>query len=152
MGKYSRPSNCENLIVPSINAEIWDKLDNKTKYNDPRATSTQKILAKVGSILALTIGKYSRPSDSEKRIVPSINAEIWDKPDNNTNHNDLRATSTQKILVKVGSILAETTDKLLPMRNADSPDVDQLITMNADALALLDHRMCEQSYASTRRY
>ena len=89
--------------------------------------------------------KYSRPSNCEKLIVPRVNAEIWDKLDNKTKHNDLRATSTQKILAKVGSILTFTTDKLLQMRNAASPDVDQLITMNTDALALLGHTMCELS-------
>ena len=47
----------------------------------------------------------------------------------------------QKILAKVGSILTFTTDKLLQMRNAASTEVDQLITMNTDALALLGHTM-----------
>ena len=89
--------------------------------------------------------KYSRPSNCEKLIVPRVNAEIWDKLDNKTKHNDLRATSMQKILPKVGSILTFNTDKLLQMRNAPSPDVDQLITMNTDALALLGHTMCELS-------
>ena len=89
--------------------------------------------------------KYSRTSICEKLIVPRVNAEIWDKLDNKTKHNDLRATSTQKILAKVGSILTFTTDKLLQMRNAALPDVYQLITMNTDALALLGHTMCKLS-------
>ena len=91
--------------------------------------------------------KNSRPSNCEKLIVPRVNAEIWDKLDNKTKHNDLRATSTQKILAKVGSILVLTftTDKLLQMRNAASPDVDQLFSINTDALALLGHTMCELS-------
>ena len=58
MEKYSRPSNCEKPIVPRVNAEIWDKLDNKTKHNDLRATSTQKILAKVGSIFFFWLVLY----------------------------------------------------------------------------------------------
>ena len=41
--------------------------------------------------------------------------------------------------------LTFTTVKLLQMRNAASPDADQLITMNTDALALLGHTMCELS-------
>jgi len=67
------------------------------------------------------------------------------KLDNKTKHNDLRATSTQKILAKVGSILTFTTDKLLQIRNTASPDVYQLTSMNTDALALLGHTMCELS-------
>ena len=43
------------------------------------------------------------------------------------------------------SILTFTTVKLLQMRNAALPDVDQLITMNIDALALLGHTKCELS-------
>ena len=89
--------------------------------------------------------KYSRPSKCEKLIVPRFNAEIWDKLDNKTKHNDLCATSTQKTLAKVGSILTFTTDKLLQMRNAALPDVYQLITMNTDALAYLGHTMCKLS-------
>ena len=46
MEEYSRPSNCEKLNIPRVNGEIWDKVDNKTKHNDLRATSTQKTLAK----------------------------------------------------------------------------------------------------------
>jgi hypothetical protein len=45
------------------------------------------------------------------------------------------ATSTQKLLAKVGTILTITTDRLLQMRNADLPEVDQIITMNTDALS-----------------
>ena len=43
------------------------------------------------------------------------------------------------------SILTFTTDKLLQMRNTASPDVDQLTTMDTDALELLGHTMCELS-------
>ena len=38
------------------------------------------------------------------------------------------------------------TDSLLKMRNDTSvQDIDQLVTMNTDALALLSHTMCELS-------
>ena len=51
MEKYSRSSNCERLVVPRVNAEIWHKLNNRTKHNDLHATSTQKILAKFHTYL-----------------------------------------------------------------------------------------------------
>ena len=82
---------------------------------------------------------YPRPGNCERFAVPRVNEEIWGKLDNKTKHNDLRATSTQKLLAKVGTILTITTDKLLQMHNADLPEVDQIITMNTDALALLGH-------------
>ena len=47
--------------------------------------------------------------------------------------------------MKVGSILAQSTESLLPMRNQNLPEVDQLVTMNTDALALLGHTMYELS-------
>ncbi|CAB3986778.1 Hypothetical predicted protein [Paramuricea clavata] len=67
---------------------------------------------------------YSRPGNCEKIAVPRVNEEIWGKLDNKTKHNDLRATSTQKLLAKVDIILTITTDRLLQMRNADLPEVD----------------------------
>ena len=33
MEKYSRPANCEKLIAPRVNAEVWDKLDQKAKHH-----------------------------------------------------------------------------------------------------------------------
>ncbi len=54
MEKYFQPANCDKLIVPRVNAEIWDKLDNKTKHHDLRSASIQKSMAKVGAILALS--------------------------------------------------------------------------------------------------
>ena len=123
----------EEEVGGTINQQLADIVNKRWSTKLPETKQKEKM------------EKYSRPSNCEKLIVPRVNAEIWDKLDNKTKHNDLRATSTQKILAKVGSILTFTTDKLLQMRNAASPDVDQLITMNTDALALLGHTMCELS-------
>ena len=123
----------EEEVGGTINQQLADIVKKRWSTKLPETKQKEKM------------EKYSRPSNCEKLIVPRVNAEIWDKLDNKTKHNDLRATSTQKILAKVGSILTFTTDKLLQMRNAASPDVDQLITMNADALALVGHTMCELS-------
>ncbi|CAB4029624.1 Hypothetical predicted protein [Paramuricea clavata] len=57
MEKYPRPANCEKLIAPRVNAEIWDKLDQKAKHHDLRASAIQKSIAKVGSILAVSTDK-----------------------------------------------------------------------------------------------
>ena len=79
-------------------------------------------------------------------IVPHVNAEIWDKIDQKARQQDLRVSTIQKFIAKVGSILAMATDSLLKMRNDTSvPDIDQLVTMNTDALVLLGHTMCELS-------
>ena len=123
----------EEEVGGTINQQLADIVNKRWSMKLPETKQKEKM------------EKYSRPRNCEKLIVPCVNAEIWDKLDSKTKHNDLRATSTQKILAKVGSILTFTTDKLLQMRNATSPDVDQLITMNTDALALLGHTMCELS-------
>ena len=53
LDKYTRPENCDNLIVPRVNAEIWDKIDQKARQQDLRVSTIQKFIAKVGSILAM---------------------------------------------------------------------------------------------------
>lgn len=126
----------EEEIGGSINQQLADIVNKRWSTKLIEAKQKEKM------------DKYPRPGNCEKFVVPRVNAEIWDKLDNKTKHNDLRATTTQKLLAKVGSILSITTDKLLQMRNTDSPEVEQIITMNTDALALLGHTMCE---LSTRR-
>lgn len=45
--KFPRPSNCEKLIVPTVNPEIWKKLNNKfAKKADLRAAGLQRALTK----------------------------------------------------------------------------------------------------------
>ena len=89
--------------------------------------------------------KYPCPENCKKFVVPCGSAEIWDKLDNKTKHNDLHASTTQKLLSKVGTIIGFTTDRLLQMHNPTLPQVDELITMNTDSLALLGHTMCKLS-------
>jgi hypothetical protein len=51
----------------------------------------------------------------------------------------------KKSIANVGSILAVSTDKLVPMRHKSLPEVDTLVKMSIDVLALLGHTMCELS-------
>ena len=123
----------EEVVGGTINQQLADIVNKRGSTKLPETKQKEKM------------EEYSRPSNCKKLIVPRVNGEIWDKVDNKTKHNDLGATRMQKILAKVGSILTFTTIKLLQMRNAALPDVDQLITMNIDALALLGHTKCELS-------
>ena len=109
----------EEVAGGTINQQLADIVNKRWSIKLPETKQKEKM------------EEYSRPSNCEKLIVPRVNGEIWDKVDNKTKHNDLRATRTQKILAKVGSILTFTTVKLLQMRNAALPDVDQLITITA---------------------
>ena len=123
----------EEEVGGNINQQLADIVNKRWSAKLPEAKQKEKM------------DKYPRPENCEKFVVPRVNAEIWNKLDNKTKHNDLRASTTQKLLSKVGTILGITTDRLLQMRTTALPEVDQPITMNTDALALLDHTMCEMS-------
>ena len=115
-------------VGPNINQQLADIITKRwsSKLND--AKQKEKL------------DKYSRPENCDNLIVPRVNAEIWDKIDQKARQQDLRVSTIQKFIAKVGSILAMATDSLLKMRNDTSvPDIDQLVTMNTDALALRPH-------------
>ena len=59
---------------------------------------------------------------------------------------DLRASNTQNILAKVGTI-AKCTDNLLKARKKDAKkiDLDEMVSFHTDALALLGHSQYELS-------
>ena len=80
-------------------------------------------------------------------IVPRVNPEIWARIDHNAKQLDLRASSIQTNLVKVGSILARSTDKLLSLAQTEvtSSEIKALITLDTDAIALLGHASCDLS-------
>ena len=50
--KYLRPINCDRLITPKVNPEIWGRLDRQTRGKDVRLSNLQTTLTKVGNITA----------------------------------------------------------------------------------------------------
>ena len=48
--------------------------------------------------------------------MPKVNPEIWNKLKHGTRSADLRLANMQKVLVKVGSAVAKSTDTLLAIR------------------------------------
>ena len=62
------------------------------------------------------LAKYNRPDNCEKLTVSKVNPEIWNKLKHVTRSADLRLANMRKILVKVGSAVAKSTDILLALR------------------------------------
>ena len=90
--------------------------------------------------------KYLRPINCDRLITPKVNPEIWGRLDRQTRGKDLKLSCLQTTLAKVGHIITQTTDMLLKARAADGKvDVDNMVRMNTDALALLGHTNFEIS-------
>ena len=53
-GKYLRPVNCDRLITPRVNPEIWGRLDRHARGKDLELSNLQATIAKVGNITAKT--------------------------------------------------------------------------------------------------
>ena len=84
--------------------------------------------------------KYLRPINCDRLITPKVNPEIWGRLDRQTRGKDVRLSNLQTTLTKVGNITAKTTDMLLKAHAEDGKvDVDSMVRMNTDALALLGH-------------
>lgn len=90
--------------------------------------------------------KYERPENCDKVLVPRVNQEIWARLSSQAKRNDLRLASVQKVLVKIGAILAQCADKLMTARlehtnggKMSNEDMNGLLGLQIDALALLGH-------------
>ena len=63
--------------------------------------------------------KHSRPGNLSSLVAPRINPEIWANMGHTARRVDLRASNTQNILAKVGTIIVKCTDNLLKAREKD---------------------------------
>ena len=45
--KYKKPSNCDNVLVPKVNEEIWSKRPAKAERSGIRTSALQDTLVKV---------------------------------------------------------------------------------------------------------
>ena len=94
--------------------------------------------------------KYLRPANCETLATPRVNPEIWDKLSHSVKQQDLRSSSTQKTVGTAGAALCKSIEMLLEMKNSKQPksdsDIQQLIKMNTDAVALLGHAHVDLSH------
>jgi hypothetical protein len=84
--------------------------------------------------------KFSRPVNCEHVIVPRVNPEIWSKLTSAPRGTDLKLAQLQGNLCKVAYITLKSTERLLKSRtdHANLP-IDDLVKVNADAIALMGH-------------
>ena len=73
--KYKKPSNCDNVLVPKVNQEIWSKPPANAKRSDIRTSALQDTLAKVSSAIICTSDKLIL-EHREKKTIPSYKALI----------------------------------------------------------------------------
>ena len=94
--------------------------------------------------------KYLRPSNCETLTTPRVNPEIWGKLSHSVKQQDLRTSSTQKTVGTAGAVMCKSIELLLEMKNSKQPpsdsDIQQLIKMNTDAVALLGHAHVDLSH------
>ena len=96
-----------------------------------------------------TVEKYDRPENCEKLVAPKVNPEIWEKLTHYGKKQDLRLSAIQNMIVKVGAIIAQSTQKLMEFRGQGAHggklDTGALLTAQIDAIALLGHTNYELS-------
>ncbi len=84
--------------------------------------------------------KYARPENCKTLVAPRVNKEIWAKLERKIRGDDLKFSQPQKVLASAGSVIAQSTQLLLKAREENKAvNVEELIRMNADSLALLGH-------------
>ena len=85
-------------------------------------------------------GKYLRPANCDRLITPKVNPEIWGQLDRHARGKDLKLSNLQATLTKVGNITTKTTYMLLKAPSENTPlDIEAMIRMNTDTIALLGH-------------
>ena len=76
--QYPRPDNCDRLVAPRINPEIWARIEN-AKQLDLRASTNQSNLAKAGVVLAKSTDKrlslYQKDSKPEYRELITLKTD-----------------------------------------------------------------------------
>ena len=86
------------------------------------------------------LGQYLRPDNCAKLVVPKVNPEIWMKLNRPATRQDLQMANIQRAIVKACTALTQLAEILLTTSSDTAGlDLGKLVTMNADALALLGH-------------
>eukprot|EP00794_Sanderia_malayensis_P020896 gene20895-22947_t len=64
LDKYKIPENCEQLYVPKVNEQIWNKVKGFHRQRDLRVAGLQDSIVRVSSALSLTIDELLKARES----------------------------------------------------------------------------------------
>ena len=80
MALYDRPANCESLVVPKINPEIWGKLNSAIKSQDLRMANVQKAVVKASTAVAISVemvlNSKSNVQEQKSKLISTMSDAI----------------------------------------------------------------------------
>eukprot|EP00794_Sanderia_malayensis_P010314 gene10314-11383_t len=84
--------------------------------------------------------KILRPENCKTLVAPRVNKAIWTTLNRDVKSKDIRLTQPQQILATAGRAILQSTVSLLEARNNKTKvNIDEIIAINTDVLALLGH-------------
>ena len=66
--KYKVPKNCESLLVPKVNPEIWAKLPPNSKQGDIKMSSLQDSIARVTGNISSIIDDLLKSREQKSQV------------------------------------------------------------------------------------
>lgn len=76
--KISRPENCEKLVVPSVNPEIWRKIPARSRTSDLRFVTTQRAVVKAATAIVHTTQMVIRAAREGKPVDKALKTSVTD--------------------------------------------------------------------------
>ena len=71
-GKYQTPQNCQLLVVPKVNLELWFDLQKSVRVRDLSLQEIQKYIVKATQPLVIALDKIISSKNKKESIDPSI--------------------------------------------------------------------------------
>ncbi|XP_028518407.1 uncharacterized protein LOC114576281 [Exaiptasia diaphana] len=147
LNKYNRPQNCEKLITPKVNSEIWAKISSSTRSRDVKLQKIQTMLMKATTVLvglADKLVKNEKDNSTVKSMFDSIafishaNIEISHR------RRDFIKPDLNKAYQQICSDQVEITDNLF---GDDLPQkIKDINATNKVGNTLLDKKKHSKSY------
>ncbi|XP_068696074.1 uncharacterized protein [Montipora foliosa] len=140
-------------LVSSAPASLAKSLDSQERTSDP----VNKTLAEVANVYWLkklgddqykeTTGKYFRPENCKKVLVPKVNEEIWGKLSRNAKSRDVKFSRLQSNVTKAGCVVLNTAESLLNLsvkaHKSLAGELHNLLVQATDAIQVLGHASFE---------